>query len=122
MYAKGPVVTAHTYPYQPNGNGFKGAIPRVTLLALQTTTPDRNADRLPMPCVLRKLTQLHVVRGPCSFDDLKTVEACMSSGAVFDRRPENRSALHVVRGPSSFDDLKTVEACTSSGGRFRSKT
>ena len=48
LYAKGPVVTAHTYPYQPNGNGFKGAIPRVTLLALQTTTPDRNADRPPV--------------------------------------------------------------------------
>ena len=63
LYAKGPVVTAHTYPYQPNGNGFKGAIPRVTLLALQTTTPDRNADRLPVPGVLRELTQLHVVRG-----------------------------------------------------------
>ena len=80
LCAKGPVVTARTYPYQPNGNGFKGAIPRVTLLALQKTTPDRNADRLPMPGVLRELTQLHVVRGPCSFDDLKTVEACMSSG------------------------------------------
>ena len=25
LYAKGPVVTAHTYPYQPNGNGLKGA-------------------------------------------------------------------------------------------------
>ena len=58
LYAKGTVVTAHTYPYQPNGNGFKGAIPRVTLLALQTTTPDRNADRLPVPGVLRELTQL----------------------------------------------------------------
>ncbi len=61
LYAK--VVTAHTYPYQPNGNGFKGAIPRVTLLALQTTTPDRNADRLPVPGVLWELTQLHVGRG-----------------------------------------------------------
>ena len=32
MHAKGPVVTAHTYPYQHNGHGFKGAIPRVTRL------------------------------------------------------------------------------------------
>ena len=29
---KRPVVTAHTYPYQHNGHGFKGAIPRVTRL------------------------------------------------------------------------------------------
>ena len=30
----------------------------MTLLALQTTTPDRNADRPPVPGVLRELTQL----------------------------------------------------------------
>ena len=58
LYAKGPVATAHTYPYQPNGHGFKGAIAKVTLLALQKTTPERNADRLPVPGVLRELTQL----------------------------------------------------------------
>ena len=32
LYDKGPVATAHTYPYQPNGHGFKGAIPRVMRL------------------------------------------------------------------------------------------
>ena len=62
MYAKGPVVTAHTYPYQHNGHGFKGAIPRVTqlpvwwggvtqLLALHRTTLDRNTELRPVPGV-----------------------------------------------------------------------
>ena len=32
LYAKGPVATAHTYPYQPNGHSFKGVIPKVTRL------------------------------------------------------------------------------------------
>ena len=61
LYAKGPVVTAHTYPYQPNGHGFKGAIPKVTrlpvwweltqLFALHRTTPDRNTELRPVPSI-----------------------------------------------------------------------
>ena len=63
MYAKGPVVIAHTYPYQYNGHGFKGAIPRMTrlpygggggdaaVLALHQMTPDSNTEQQPVPGV-----------------------------------------------------------------------
>ena len=46
------ILTALTYPYQQNGDCFKGAIPRVWQLQPNNRRPDanRNAHRLPVFC------------------------------------------------------------------------
>ena len=139
----------------------KKKIPKVTrlpvwweltqLLALHRTTPDRNPELRPFQGVWWGYRMgggvsastlsgenrgLHVVRGPCSFDDMKTVEACTSSGgrvrsktwkslmpacrqgAVFVRRPENRWGLHDVRGRVRSATWKPLRPARRQGAVF----